>query len=319
MNDKIQFETKKIRHDTLGEYLTDIRMSLGMSAEEVSAKTGIQLKFLEALEQGRLHQLPADVYVLGFLRQLAKVYAAPVESLVEQYKRERGISQQLEKKRNQQLSVTRKYFSKLVVTPKMLAAVGAAIFVVLTVGYIVWQVLSINKTPSLEISTPQNRQVITETSLEVSGQTDPGISVTLNDQPVFVDNTGHFKAQVSVDNGPKELVFVAKNRFGKSITRSVSIIGQFTTSQTQGPLTLTLAFTGSANVTVQLDQGDTKSYSFVDGDSKTFTAQSRIVVSTTDAGQTRAILNGQQLGSLGRPGEQLQDIPFTLSPDKSTK
>ena len=56
------FEKKKVRIETLSEYLNAVRKNLDLSIEEVCAKTGISRKFLNALESGNFKELPADVY-----------------------------------------------------------------------------------------------------------------------------------------------------------------------------------------------------------------------------------------------------------------
>src|SRR5690554_5048623 len=89
------FQTKKIQSETLGEYLTEIRTSLGLSVLDVVERTGIQKKFIEQLEQGSLAQLPADVYVCGFLKKLGALYTIAPEVLIAQYKKERNIAAQL--------------------------------------------------------------------------------------------------------------------------------------------------------------------------------------------------------------------------------
>ncbi|KKW29338.1 MAG: hypothetical protein UY73_C0022G0006, partial [Parcubacteria group bacterium GW2011_GWA2_52_8] len=44
------------------------------------------------------------------------------------------------------------------------------------------------------------------------------------------------------------------------------------------------------------------------------TAKTKIVLTTGDAGSTRATLNGQDLGVLGKEGEVIRDIEFTPTP-----
>ena len=113
------FEKKKIQIETLSEYLCAVRLNLNLSAEEVSKKTNISLKFLCALEKGDLKKLPADVYVYGFLRQLSELYIVDKDELIEQYKKERGIVQQLS---NAVLvnnnSKSNRFFNKFIITPK---------------------------------------------------------------------------------------------------------------------------------------------------------------------------------------------------------
>ena len=58
----------------------------------VSRRTEISEKFLQALETGAYHKLPADVYVYGFLRKLGRLYRVDSAILIEQYNKERGDS-----------------------------------------------------------------------------------------------------------------------------------------------------------------------------------------------------------------------------------
>jgi cytoskeletal protein RodZ len=70
----VKFETKKVPMETLGEYLSEIRLQFNFTLEEVAQKTGLYEKFIYYIEQGKYQLLPPDVYVLGFLKKLATVY-----------------------------------------------------------------------------------------------------------------------------------------------------------------------------------------------------------------------------------------------------
>ncbi len=305
------FETKKLNTETLSEYLVNIRNDFKLSVEEVSKKTGIQKKFLESLELGKLNALPPDVYVLGFLRQLGELYAIEPDLLVQQYKKERAIDQQISRNARYKNSQAKKYLGRLVVTPKILGLVLGSAFVLLTIAYIVWQVFSINRTPSLEIVSPQDRQVISQTSVAVEGFTDPGMVLSLNDQNIFVDNQGKFKTQIGVEQGPKQLVFEAKNKFGKSISKTITVVGQkVPDADSSSGVLLEVSFSNTVDFDVKTDDGPVQSNTFHAGDKKTFTATSKLVVSTSDSGATSVVLNGQNMGLLGRSGEKLSNISF---------
>ncbi len=309
------FEQKKIQVETLSEYLSEIRKSLNLPAEEVCKNLGISSKFLAALELGNFKTLPADVYVYGFLRQLAKLYAVNADDLILQYKKERGIDQQLAKN----LPASKPLpgpLAKVVITPKLLSVTLGLAFVVLSVGYIIWQVWSINKTPALEIFEPSNNAVIEGSSLQVKGKTDIGARLTVNDQSVFVDSNGQFQSVLSLNPGQAQITIVAKNRFDKSVSKTLNLTGKVNDQAAAHIiLELKLDFSGDVNLTAAVDNSPAENFIFKDGDSKSFTAQQKILLSTTDAGATKAIVNGQSLGALGRKGEQLNNIPFFAQSD----
>lgn len=315
----MSFEKKKIQTETLSEYLSVVRENLGLSREEVAKQTGIKLKFLESLESGKFRDLPAEVYVFGFLKQLAVLYAVNSVELSEQYKKEQGIQKQLGKPAaTGGTNAYKKFLGKVVITPKLLTAVLGGMFVVLTLGYIIWQVWSINKTPSLQVLQPANNSVIAGSFVTVRGQTDPGMIVTVNDQTIYVDNKGGFTTQLGLTPGPKQIVISSKNRFDKSVSKTLEITGASPALSSDSQLSLKIDFTAAVNLGFIIDDQPEASLQFNSGDSKTFTARQKIILSTSDAGATRVSLNGQVLGALGRPKEQLNGIPFVAEAQASS-
>ena len=314
------FEKKKIRTETLAEYLTEVRKSAGLSLEAVSAKTGIKQVFLTSLESGNYSKLPADVYVCGFLRQLAEMYNVEAESLVMQFKKEKNIFVHLRGKEAEQKKDWKQVFKGMTITPKILTAALAVIFVVATVAYIVWQVFSINRLPALEIFEPQPNQVVKSSFVKVKGKTDPGMFVTVNGQGVFVESSGEFETQLSLTSGPKDIVVAAKNKFDKTVAKNITIVGELEPSalsvSPENKVELKLSFTGDVDLTYSLDEGEKTAASFHKGDSKTLSGQKKVVISVSNAGATEAVLNGQGLGVLGRSGEALSSISFSADTTK---
>ena len=311
------FEKKKIQIETLSEYLHSVRENLGLPLEEVGKKTGIKLKFLQSLESGDFKVLPAEVYVYGFLRQLSQLYSVRSQELIDQYKKEKGIEHQRVKQALESRTWFKKYFGKLVVTPKILTLVLGLVFVAATAGYIIWQVWSINKTPSLQIFEPANNQAVQASSVVVRGQTDPGMAVTVNGQNIFVDNGGGFKTQLALSQGPEEITIMAQNHFGKSASQTINIIGSASSQATSTPVVLKVDFTAPVVLGFIIDDQPAQTLSFGNGDSKTFSASRRILLSTSDAGATKVTLNGQALGAMGKAKESLTDIPFFAPPNSA--
>lgn len=309
------FHIKKISNETLGEYLAEIRQNLNLSIKDVAERLGIKVIFLRALEAGDFGKLPPDVYTIGFLKLLAPLYAIDVNLLIDQYKKERDIQRHLQENKTL-TSVSKNWIlQKLVVTPKSLSVLLAAVFVVATVSYIIWQVFSINRSPSLQIFEPQDHQFISDSFVNVVGKTEAGITVSINDQNIFVDSQGNFKTQLGLSGGPKDLVFVAKNKFDKAAKKTITVIGQADQPQS-GQVKLRLDFLADTSVTFVLDDGQQQSANFSKGDTKMLTAKNKILISTPNAGAIHATLDNQDYGVLGRSGEQLNNIPFSAESAK---
>ncbi len=55
----------------VGAELRAARLRLGLALPDVVAKLRIRLRFLQAIEEGRVADLPGQVYAVGFVRSYA--------------------------------------------------------------------------------------------------------------------------------------------------------------------------------------------------------------------------------------------------------
>lgn len=78
----------------LGQYLKAGREKAGLTLEEVAKTTRIQPKFLEALEEGRLDDLPAPAIARGFVIAYCRAVGAeegPALAFLTEYFRQRKM------------------------------------------------------------------------------------------------------------------------------------------------------------------------------------------------------------------------------------
>ena len=75
---------------TVGDLLRSARERKGLSLGQVEQGTRIRAKLLEALEQGDYAQLPAPVFVKGFLRNYAQFLELNPEEVLKAYRAEAG-------------------------------------------------------------------------------------------------------------------------------------------------------------------------------------------------------------------------------------
>ncbi|MCC7356175.1 MAG: DUF4115 domain-containing protein [Candidatus Doudnabacteria bacterium] len=320
------FEKHKLNTETLSEYLRDVRTGLGFSIDEAVERTGVCLKYLNALEAGQYQQLPPDVYVIGFLKQIAESYKLDVRQLILQYKKERGIVEQVVNPTPQPKSSVRKYLAELMITPKLVTIVAAVLFVVGTVGYLGWQVSSISRAPSLVINSPSSNDKVLGSVVTVSGKTEPGTSLHINNQNVMVDSEGAFQTTVSLVGGQTDLRVEAKNKFDRGVTKIIPLVVEQSVPRVAGAetaiepsVTLELSFEKAATITLSVD-GEVQPQEVVGaGGTKYIQAQDKILVSTSNASAVRVKLNNNDLGLLGNKEEPLTNILFTTNSLKGFK
>jgi cytoskeletal protein RodZ len=69
----------------IGAHLRSARTKKGLSLEDVATKTLIQPRFITAIEQGKVEELPEALYVRGFIRRMAEVSGINGDSLAESF------------------------------------------------------------------------------------------------------------------------------------------------------------------------------------------------------------------------------------------
>lgn len=74
----------------LGEELRDARLALGLSVEDIAASLRIRRGYLVALEEGRLRDLPAPAYALGFVRSYARALGLDEDEMVRRFREVSG-------------------------------------------------------------------------------------------------------------------------------------------------------------------------------------------------------------------------------------
>lgn len=75
-----------------GLLLRRTREQQGLSLHEVADQTRISVRWLAALEEARTEQLPAPVFVIGYLRSYARVLGLDGDELIDAYRRHRSFS-----------------------------------------------------------------------------------------------------------------------------------------------------------------------------------------------------------------------------------
>ncbi len=79
-----------------GEVIKALRQKSGVSLEEIAETTRININYLESIEMDRFDFLPAEVYVYGYLRQIARIIHC-ADKVVEGYMQVYRTGRQLKK------------------------------------------------------------------------------------------------------------------------------------------------------------------------------------------------------------------------------
>ncbi len=204
------FKTKEIETQTLGEKLKNARGSMKMALWQASRKTKIPVNYLKYLESGKYNELPADVYITAYLKKYAEVLKLDINQVLEQFEADKGITE----------SKKPFHFLKrpLLVTPKRLSLVVAILVIGLIFGYFWHQINYLINPPSVKITQPIPDFATQDKSVEISGQTESDVYLTVNGKEIYVDSRGNFSSILSLESGLNILRIEARDRFGKTTT-----------------------------------------------------------------------------------------------------
>ncbi|PIQ72512.1 hypothetical protein COY13_03510 [Candidatus Roizmanbacteria bacterium CG_4_10_14_0_2_um_filter_36_35] len=90
----------------------------------------------------------------------------------------------------------------------------------------IYTVLFKQEKPKLEISQPNDKEVISQSETLLKGSTDKEVFVKIDDLPVVVDVNGNFQTNLRLKEGDNAILIVALDIAGNSETKTLTVIYQ---------------------------------------------------------------------------------------------
>lgn len=201
-------------HDLLKEKRTEKNLTL----EEVEKATKIKKKYLEAIEEGKFHSLPSESYARGFVRNYALYLGIPEYKIDPLFRRDykgKQIDFVPKFRKNQHRFSRRSLFSG-----RGLLIMGSVLLVAI---FVIFQYSSLFLSPTVDLTIPQNGEVIDGNVIQVKGKTDPAATVTVNGDAVYVGLDGKFSKSLYAFSGDQKIIIEARNRFGKQTKKILTV------------------------------------------------------------------------------------------------
>ena len=197
-----------------GERLRQERTRRNLTLQDVEKATRIKASFLAAIERGDYKKLPSSAYAQGFVRNYAEFLGLPVRQVLAVFRRE--FDERKEYRVLPDSIAGRKEVSGRHFRIKRRFLVVAAL-VVFVISFMLYQFRFAVLNPPLDVVSP-TEQSVTGQEITVTGSTDQNATVTVNGQPVTVDQSGEFMKKFAAFDGPLTIVVKATSRFGKTST-----------------------------------------------------------------------------------------------------
>ncbi len=98
-----------------------------------------------------------------------------------------------------------------------------ALFVCLLVGYSAFQVHKIVTGPVIDVALPEQAVVTGTGMLKLQGMASNIAYITLNDNPIYIDEEGAFSENLLLYPGYNIIKLFGRDKFGKTLTRLVEV------------------------------------------------------------------------------------------------
>lgn len=202
--------------NTVGQILKEARIQKGISLQKLEHLTKIKKDFITKLEKEDWNNLPEFPVVSGFVKNLAGALDLSVNNVNAILRRDYPPKK---------LAINPKpdVQNKFSWSPKLTFIVGVGILIVLVLGYLGFEYKKFIQPPELEIYSPKSSEIIIKTKVKVSGKTTTDVVITVNNQPIIIDQNGEFEAELEITKETKELIFKAVSRSGKVTEKNISI------------------------------------------------------------------------------------------------
>lgn len=193
-----------------GEIMRQVRTARHLTLWQVAKVLKIPARYLEALEAGDWDSLPAGDYGRYFLKKYAQFLNLETEEILAQYPGP-NLPQMVQPPKHPPIN------SLQVTHPlRSFVLLLAALVVVI---YLVAAARAIFLPPQLTILSPSNDGITSSPTILLSGLTEAGIEVTVNNEAVEVMESGRFAVPVSLRPGLNILVVRAR----KNLSREVAV------------------------------------------------------------------------------------------------
>lgn len=208
---------------TVGQILKEARQKQNVTLKQVSQETKIGIHYLKAIEANDFNTLPAATFAKGLMQNYAKAIGLNPATILAIFRRDYDLDDHgkiilrgLTEPNRARLSLF---------TPSTLVIGGTFIIGLMITAFFVRQIVVFVSAPSLTITSPiEADQVLNPVS--IAGVTSSQAVVTINNQPVIVNEDGIFNYSLNLSEGDHTIVVTTTSRSGKQRTlqRHITVV-----------------------------------------------------------------------------------------------
>lgn len=182
--------------------LQTARLDREFTLDEISKKTKISLRYLQAFESENICQLPDEPYCSLMLQEYATFLGLKPDVIVSIFRRDYA------KKNNQCIKKTN-IFS---FTPQFTYVATIILLTIIFASYLFFEYIKFNRPPNLVVNWPENISKV----VEIKGTTDVESTLKINQSLVVVDQNGNFFKKIDISSSEAKIIVESISPSGKS-------------------------------------------------------------------------------------------------------
>lgn len=203
----------------VGERLKKAREDRQLNLHDVSIKTHVPVKYLEAIESSQFDCLPsAKAHRLAYIREYAQSLDLSPASFLYQFSKESDLENYVPVHPHRSFKIRKLSISSIIKNATV------CILIISFLGYLAWQINGILRPPKLTLFTPNDGSVISQMITNVQGETEKEVQLTVNGKDIMPNYKGQFEAQVGLSSGLNTITVSAIKKHGKTTTITRHII-----------------------------------------------------------------------------------------------
>jgi len=190
------------------EIIKNTRLERQYSLKEISKKTKIPQKYLQAIEKADYKNYPAEPYCSLFVGQFAQFLGLDADKISSLFRRDNFGPKNLKD------SIKK---SSIYFTPQFLFTLIVSLCLIFTFLFLLGRYMSFSKPPKLTVNWPES--ISSTSQIKITGNTDPSNTVRINQDLVIVDRDGSFSKQIDISQNP-QVVVESMSPSGKKTTQT---------------------------------------------------------------------------------------------------
>lgn len=219
----MHFIFKTISKETLGDKLKKTRKKKQMSLLKIEERTGIQVKYLIALETGNYHKIYGEIYLKNFLSIYAKVLNLNTEEILKLFEEEQKILLAGQRVNFNIFSKIKKK-TRLLFIPNIFKKNLIRFFFIILLIYVLFEIANIISPPKLIIQNPLDNLIISESIINIKGETNINANIKINNQEISKNNNGSFNKIINLQPGLNLIKISTQKKHSREMIQYRTII-----------------------------------------------------------------------------------------------